>query len=66
MQGTWVQGAEEKPLENRRGTAYIGIDTVILADIGQNNPMADLHAVHVPGQRKSIQMNPFPSFFRAS
>lgn len=34
--------------------------------MGQNNPMADLHAVHVPGQVEIIQMNPLSSFFRTS
>ena len=66
MQGTWVQGAEEKPMRTRRGAAYIGMDTAIPADMGQNNPMADLHAIHVPGQVEIIQMNQFSSFFRAS
>lgn len=54
MQGTWVQGAEEKPPRTRRGAAYIGMDTAIPSDMDQNNPMTDLHAVHVPGQRKII------------
>ena len=27
--------------------------------------MVSLHAVHVPGQHKIVQMNTFPSFFRA-
>lgn len=63
MQVTGVQGAEEKPPGTRRGAAYIGMDTAIFADMGQNNPMADLHAVHVPGQVEIIQMNPLSSFF---
>lgn len=39
------------------------MNTAISADMGQNNPMTDLHAVHVLGQRKIIQMNPFFPFF---
>lgn len=39
MQGTWVQGAEEKPPGPRRSTAYIGMNTAIPADIGQNDSM---------------------------
>lgn len=66
MQGAWVQGAEEKPPGTRCSAAYIGMNTAISADMGQNNPMADLHAVHVPGQVEIIQMNPLSSFFRAS
>ena len=66
MQGTWVQGAEEKPAGTWCGAAYIGMNTAIPADMGQNDPMTELHAVHVPGQRKIIQMNPFSPFFRTS
>lgn len=66
MQGAGIQGAEEKPAGTRCGAAYIGMNTAISANMGQNNPMTDLHAVHVPGQRKIIQMNPFSPFFRTS
>ena len=63
MQGSGIQGAEEKPTGTRRSAAYIGMNTAIPTDLGQNNPITDLHAVHVPGQRKIIQMNPISSFF---
>lgn len=66
MQSTWVQGAEGKSPGPRRSTAYIGMNTSIPADMGQNDSMADLHAVHVPGQVEIIQMNPLSAFFRAS
>lgn len=67
MQGTGVQGAEEKPPGPRCSSAgYIGMNTAISADMSQNNPMAYLHAVHIPGQVEIIQMNPLSSFFRAS
>lgn len=66
MQGNGVQGTEEKPPGSRCSAAYIGMNTAIPADMSQNNPMADLHTVHVPGQVEIIQMNPFSSFFRAS
>ena len=66
MQGTWVHGAEEKPPRTRRSATYISMNTAIPADMGQNDPMTELHAVHVPGQRKIIHMNPLSSFFRAS
>ena len=66
MQGTGIQGAEEKPPGPRRSAAYIGMNTSIPADMGQNDSMADLHAVHVPGQVEIIHMNPLSSFFRAS
>ena len=39
MQGTGIQGAEEKPPGPRRSTAYIGMNTAIPADIGQNDSM---------------------------
>ena len=66
MQGTWVQGAEEKPPGPRRSAAYIGMNTFIPSYMFQNDSMADLHAVHVPGQVEIIQMNPLSPFFRAS
>ena len=47
MQGTGIQGAEEKPPGPRRSAAYIGMNTSIPADMGQNDSMADLHAVQV-------------------
>ena len=66
MQDAWVQGAEEKSPGTRCSAAYIGMNTAISADMGQNNPMAYLLAIHIPGQRKIIQMNPLSSFFQAS
>ncbi len=66
MQGTGIQGAEEKPPGARCSAADISVDTAIPADMGQNDSMTELHAVHVPGQRKIIQMNPFSPFFRTS
>ena len=66
MQGTGVQGTEEKPPGARCSAADIGVDTAIPADMGQNNPMVDLHAIHIPGQVEIIQMKPLSSFFRAS
>lgn len=66
MQVTGIQGAEEKPPGARCSAADISVDTAIPADMGQNNPMAHLHTVHIPGQRKIIHMNPLSSFFRAS
>lgn len=56
MQSTGVQGAEEKTPGTRRCAAYIGMNTAIPADMGQNNPMTYLHAVHVPGQRNDEDM----------
>lgn len=66
MQDTGVQGTVEKPPGTRRGAAYISMNTAILADMGQNNPMAYLYAVHIPGQRKIIQINSVASVFRTS
>ena len=55
MQGTWVQGAEEMPAGTRCDTAYIGMNTAILADMGQNNPMAHVYdIVKVPSVPSKI------------